>query len=140
MKITPKQLASLSLSGLVLSLLVHLLTLIQLYFVSGITIGALTIGMLAAWLLSSRTVRQLSEKEAHPWKIVFSSIPDWLRYLFFFMVIYALLNTLLSIETDPGSGYFDSQVSPSKIRLISGFWMLIYLIGFMVGIHNREVK
>ena len=140
MNITPKQLASLSLSGLVLSLLVHLLTVTGIYYVSGITVGALTIGMLAAWLLSSRMVRQLSEKEDHPWKIVFSSIPEWLRYLFFFMVIYALINILFSIETDTGNGYFDSQVSPLKIRLLSGFWMLIYLIGFLVGIHNREAE
>ena len=140
MNITPKQLASLSLSGLVLSLLVHLLTVTGIYYVSGITVGALTIGMLAAWLLSSRMVRQLSEKDDHPWKTVFASIPEWLRYLFFFMVIYALINTLFSIETDPGNGYFDSQVSPLKIRLLSGFWMLIYLIGFLVGIHNREAE
>lgn len=139
MHLTPKQLASFSLSGFVLSLLVHALTLSGIYYVSGVTIGALTVGMLAIWLLSSKMVRQLSDQDKHPWKTVFASVPDWLRYLFFFIVVYALINALLSIQTNTGIGYFESQVSPQKIRLISGFWMIIYMLGFMVGIHNREI-
>jgi len=134
MQITPKQLTSLSLSGFIVSLLVHILTLTQIYFVSNITVGVLTIGMLAVWLFSGRLVKQSADTQDNPWKNVFVSMPPWLRYFFYFILIYVLLNTFLGLKMERGSGYIDMDVSIGKIRVISGFWLLFYNIGFMVGL------
>ena len=134
MQITPKQLTSFSLSVFVVSLLVHILTLTQIYLVSNITVGALTIGMLAVWLLASKLVKESGETQDNPWKSVFTTTPPWLRYLFYFVLVYALLNTLLELKLESGAGYIDTDVSASKIRVISGFWLLFYNFGFMVGI------
>ena len=134
MQITPKQLTSLSLSGFIVSMLVHILTLTQIYFVSNITVGVLTIGMLAVWLFSGRLVKQSADTQDNPWKNVFVSMPPWLRYFFYFILIYVLLNTFLGLKMERGSGYIDMDVSIGKIRVISGFWLLFYNIGFMVGL------
>ncbi len=144
MQITPKQLASFSLSGFIVSLLVHLLTLTHIYLVSNITIGALTIGMLAVWLFSSKLLKESAERQENPWKDVFVSAPSRLRYFFIFIAVYAALNTLLGLRLENGPGYFDTDVSAVKIRVISGFWLLFYNLGFLVGLsgttNQGEVK
>ncbi len=134
MQITPKQLSSFSLSGFVISLLVHILTLTQIYLVSSITVGALTIGMLAVWLLSSKQIKESGETQENPWKSIFVSVPPWLSYFFYFILFYVLLNTLLGLKLESAGGYLDTNVSAGKIRVISGFWLLFYALGFMVGI------
>ncbi len=134
MQITPKQLTSFSLSGFVLSLLVHILTLTQVYLVSNITVGALTIGMLAVWLFSSKLLKESADTQENPWKNVFVSAPPGLRYFFYFIAIYVLLNTLLGLKLENNGGYFNTDVSAEKIRVISGFWLLFYNLGFMVGL------
>ncbi len=134
MQITPKQLSSFSLSGFIVSLLVHILTLSQIYLVSNITVGALTIGMLAVWVFSSKLVKETAEANENIWKNIFVDVPPWLRYFFYFILIYVLLNTLLGLRPESGNGYFDTDVSAGKIRVISGFWLLFYTLGFMVGL------
>ncbi len=134
MQITPKQLSSFSLSGFIVSLLVHILTLSQIYLVSNITVGALTIGMLAVWVFSSKLVKETAEANENIWKNIFVDVPPWLRYFFYFIAIYVLLNTLLGLRPESGNGYFDTDVSAGKIRVISGFWLLFYTLGFMVGL------
>ena len=134
MQITPKQLSSFSLSGFIVSLLVHILTLSQIYLVSNITVGALTIGMLAVWVFSSKLVKETAEANENIWKNIFVDVPPWLRYFFYFILIYVLLNTLLGLRPESGDGYFDTDVSAGKIRVISGFWLLFYTLGFMVGL------
>ena len=133
MQITPKQLTSFSLSGFVLSLIVHILTLTKIYLVSNITVGALTIGMLAVWLLSSKLLKESADTQEHPWKNVFVSASPGLRYFFYFILVYAVLNILLGLRLESGNGYFDTDVSAGKIRIISGFWLLFYNLGFLVG-------
>ena len=134
MQITPKQLTSFSLSGFVVSLLVHILTLTQVYMVSNITVGALTIGMLAVLLLASKLVKESGDTQENPWKSVFTNAPPWLRYFFYFILFYALLNTLMGLKIEGEIGYINTDVSASKIRVISGFWLLFYNFGFLVGI------
>ena len=140
MQITPKQLSSFSLSGFSVSLLVHILTLSQVYLVSNITVGALTIGMLAVWVFSSKLVKETAEANENIWKNIFVSIPPRLRYFFYFIAIYVLLNTLLALRPQSGYGYFDTDVSAGKIRVISGFWLLFYNLGFLVGISKAVEK
>lgn len=134
MQITPKQLTSFSLSGFIISLLVHILTLTRVYFVSNITIGALTVGMLAVWLLAGKLVKESDGTQENPWKDVFFTTPRRLRYFFYFILVYTLLNTLIGLKLESAPGYFDTEVSPDKIRLISGFWLLFYNLGFLVGV------
>ena len=138
MQINPKQLASYSLSGFVVSLIVHLLTVSKIYLVSNLIVGALTIGMLAIWLISSKKIKEYVQEEENPWKNVFVSIPGWLRYLFAFIVVYALATAAVSLQGKPSSGFFNFQVPASKVRFISSFWMIVYSFGFIVGVHRRE--
>lgn len=138
MKLSARQLASFSMAGFVLSLLVHILTLTEIYFVSKISLGALTVGIVAIWLSASAFVKDSAPADENPWKMVFTSIPDWLRYAFFTIIIYVLVNSFFSFEFKPEKGYLDTSISPSKIRLLSGFWLLFYALGFIVGMSGNR--
>ncbi len=133
MQLSPKQLSAFGFSGFVLSVLVHVLALSRIYLVSNITVGALTLGMLAAWLLSSRMIKEQPHTEESPWKIVFIRIPLWLRYGFYFVIIYALVNAAFALPIPAGKGYVDLEVTTAKVRLLSGFWLLFYAFAFITG-------
>ena len=140
MQITPKQLAAFGFSGFALSALVHLLALSRLYLVSNITVGALTLGMLAAWLLSSRMIKEGLRAEGNPWKLIFNRIPVWLRYLFYFILVYALINAAFALPIRAGGGYVDLEVTTAKVRLLSGFWLLFYAFAFIAGSAVRGME
>lgn len=135
MNIPVKYLMWASLGGFVLSLLIHFLTWANLYLVSNFTVMVFTAGILIVWLQSSRTVKEIEPDEVHgnSWSRLFSLCPAWLKYLTFFLIIYGVLNFILSAEFHSGNRWIDLQVSRNKVRGISGIWMAFYAVGFVVG-------
>ncbi len=140
MKLTAKQVSALGFSGFVLSALVHILALSGIYLVSDMTVGALTIGMLAAWLLSGRLIKEQPHIHDNPWKVIFTRTPLWLRYLFYFILVYALVNAAFALPVPAGKGYVDLQVTTAKVRLLSGFWLLFYAFAFMAGTALNDME
>jgi len=140
MQLSPKQLSAFGFSGFVLSLLVHLLALSRLYLVSNITVGVLTLGMLAAWLIPSRMIKEQFRTEESPWKMIFTRTPFWLRYGFYFILVYALVNALFTLPIRTGGTYVDLEITTAKIRLLSGFWLLFYAFAFITGAALRGTE
>ncbi len=139
---TYKQLSAFGFSGFILSALVHILALSGVYLVSGITVGALTAGMLAAWLFSGRMLKEQPHTEANPLKAIFTQTPSGLRYAFYFILVYALVNAAFALPVRTGAGYVDLEITTAKVRLLSGFWLLFYAFAFVTGMalgkNNRK--
>jgi len=140
MNISPIQLIILSIAGLLISLAIHLLTVLNIYLVSNTIIMILTAGVLIVWLQSSRNLKQLykSNSGLHPWKAAFKLCPVWAKYLTYFIIIYAIFNFALSMSFKSEGGYIDLTVSQSKLRGLSGFWMAFYTIGLAFGYAVRR--
>ncbi|MEJ2053167.1 MAG: hypothetical protein P8X42_04530 [Calditrichaceae bacterium] len=144
MNISPIQLIIFSAAGFVCSLLVHLLTVLNFYIVSNTVIMLLTAGILIVWLQSSKNLKAIyrSAPERHPWKTVLGYCPDWVKYLFYFFLVYAIVNFGLTMSFGSGEDYLNFEVSQVKLRGISGFWMTFYISGIIFGyalkIHQRD--
>jgi len=135
MNIPVKYLMFVSLAGFVLSLLIHLVTWANLYLISNFTVMIFTAGILIVWLQSSHIIREMNSHDRHPnpWRHIFALCPLWLKYITFFLIVYGVLNFILSAEFNGGNRWIDLQVSRYKIRGISGIWMAFYAIGFVVA-------
>ncbi len=135
MNIPVKYLMIVSLTGFALSLLIHFLTWANWYLISNFTVLLFTAGVLIVWLQSGHTVKEIEPDETHSnsWSRMFALCPIWLKYVTFFLIIYGVLNFILSAEFHNGNRWIDLQVSRNKIRGVSGIWMAFYAVGFMVG-------
>ena len=135
MNISSKQLILISAMGFVLSLAIHLLVAFDLYLVPNMIIMILTAGILLVWLQSSKNLKVMhkSHPDQHPWKTVFNLCPDWAKYLLYFFIVYAILNFTLTLSFGSGDEYVNFDVSQSKLRGISGFWMAFYALGLIFG-------
>ena len=135
MNISPRQLIIVSAIGFAISFVVHLLTVFALYQVSNNVIMILTAGILIVWLQSSKNLKVMhrSNPERHPWKTAISLCPEWIKYLFYFFILYALINFGLTMSFGKSDEFFNFEVSQVKLRGISGFWMVFYVLGLIFG-------
>ena len=135
MNISPIQLILLSAFGFMLSLVIHLLALLNLYLVPNTAIMILTAGILLVWLQSSKNLKILHQAypDQHPWKTVFNICPEWVKYILYFFIIYAILNFALMMSFGSGDKYLNFDISHSKLRGLSGFWMVFYVLGLIFG-------
>ncbi|MBN1408857.1 MAG: hypothetical protein JW956_13755 [Calditrichaceae bacterium] len=135
MNLNPKQLIILSAIGLVFSLIIHLIAISDWYQVSNTIIMILTAGILLVWLQSSKNLKVLHKAypDQHPWKTVFTIGPEWAKYLLYFFIFYAVLNFALMMSFGSSNNYLNFEVSQSKLRGLSGFWMAFYALGLVFG-------
>jgi len=144
MNISPIQLIIFAAVGFICSIIVHVLAALNLYTVSNTVIMILSAGILIVWLQSSKNLKTIykSIPEKHPWKSIFSYCPDWAKYLFYFFLLYAVINFGLTMSFGKGDDFLNFEVSQVKIRGISGFWIAFYLLGIIFGyalkIHQME--
>lgn len=133
--LNPRAFLAFSGSGFIISLFVHFLTLTSLYIVSNITIMALTTGMFLAWLQGSKMLKEIYKKHEnnHPLKQIMISCPSWLKYTFYFIIIYSVINFAVSVKLPADQSFFNFRVSDNKLRGISGFWLAFYAFGFLVN-------
>lgn len=133
--LTGKQLALFSGVALILSLLIHLLAVLQIYQASAGVIFLLSLGILFTWLQASAQIKifKLRDEQKNPWKEAWKLCPGWMKYLLYFMILYALFNFALSVQPDHTPGYINTSVSPAKLRGISGFWLVFYMFGLNIG-------
>ena len=135
MSIPSKELIILSVIGFVLSLIIHLITIFNLYQVPNAVIIILTTGILLVWLQSSKNLKIIHKAypDQHPWKTVFTLCSNWIKYIFYFFIIYAILNFSLKMSFGNGDEYLNFDVSQNKLSGLSGFWMAFYLLGLIFG-------
>lgn len=135
MNISPTQLITFSVAGFICSFIIHVLAALNLYTASNTVIMILSAGILIVWLQSSKNMKTIykSIPEKHPWKTIFSYCPHWAKYLFYFFLVYAVINFGLTMSFGKGDDFLNFEVSQVKIRGISGFWLAFYLLGIIFG-------
>ena len=133
--LTGRQLLLLSAAGLLLSITVHLAAVLHLYFVPNSVIILFSLGMLFVWLQAGTQIKIFREEDEriNPWRAAWSFCSPWLKYLFYFSAVYALVNFAAALEPAQQAGYIDLNVSQAKLRGISGFWPVFYLFGVIAG-------
>jgi len=138
--VRPGSLKYYALAGFILSLVIHILTVSQVYLVSNLLSMIMTTGILIIWLQSSKELKLLHTiaPDHNLWTYTFGLVPVWLKYGVYFFILYAIFNFIFSAETEPGSGYFNFTVSQPKLRGLSGFWLAFYALGFAVGLAVKK--
>lgn len=131
-----------ALSGTLLCMAIHLIVVLKIFNIPKLIVMLLTIGMIFLWLQTSRYIKNLSDemKITHPWKHTFSQVPDWIKYLLYFFVVYAVLNFIVAVDARPSEGFFDFDVSQSKLRGLSGFWIVFYYLAVLVGYGLTQIE
>ncbi len=127
-----------------ISIFFHILSVLRVYLIPMTIVMILTAGMLISWLQTSHYLKgilQLDHK-TNPWKHAFNNLPEWFKYLTYFILVYALVNFLFIMDFKGKAGYFDLSLSFNKLRGLSGFWMAFYLLGlaFVTAFENIDKK
>lgn len=140
MNLSAKPMIILSVAGLLVSIGIHLLAVLNIYLIPNSLVFVLTAGALLAWLQSSRNMKTLHQAhpDLHPWKAAFKSCPPWLKYLTYFLFIYALFNFAMVMSFKGGDGYLNFIISQKKLRGLSGFWIAFYGLGLSSAMALRS--
>jgi hypothetical protein len=132
--------------GLVLSVIVHVLSLFGISSPFGETSWVLHTGIFVVWLptilVANRMVRDFRQKDF--WKVALRACPQWMKNLTYFFLGYAILNFALFFISDFTAG--DSakhagNTAPNVLRGFSGHWMVFYCVAMATlysAIHVEE--
>jgi len=125
-----------------ISLVLHILIASGLFIPPVYISISFTAGMILAWFFSSKCLRILNDdlQISHPWKSVFEHAPVFLKYLTFFLIFYAIFNFALVLSFKPTDGYVTLHPSSEKIRGLSGFWIAVNSLAFMILITVEKLK
>lgn len=117
----------------VLSLTLHLLIALSLYYPDNSISFGLSAGMFPAWLFVSKSLRELSAQnpDFNPLHF-FRTFPPFLKYSLMFFAFYALINFALIFSVDTGNGWLQLNPGHERLRGISGFWPLFYVLAYAV--------
>ncbi len=117
--------------GLVLSLIVHVSSLVGMPSPLGETAWVLHIGIFVVWfpavIASQSLVKDFKQKDF--WKAALRACPRWMKYMTCFFFVYAFINFLLFMILDLGGEGTDSSddgTPSSVLRGFSGHWMAFY--------------
>ena len=126
----------------ILSLIIHLLIVLSVYYPDTIVSILLTAGMFFSWLYVSNTLKDLfSEDKNFHFLQVFQKLPATLKYALIFFAFYAFINFIITLSFDSGSGWVDFKLGHDKLRGISGFWLFFYLLAFATAyLKNKIMK
>jgi hypothetical protein len=132
--------------GLILSVMVHVLSLFGLPSPFGGTSWFLHVGIFVVWLPTVLVANTLVKdfKQRDFWKAALRACPKWMKYLTYFFFGYAIFNFALFIIMDVsgGSGKGGGSGTPSNVyRGFSGHWMAFYCVAMAIlysAIHVRE--
>jgi hypothetical protein len=118
----------LSVIGLVLSLMAHAAALLGQPQPFGPTTWGLHIGIFVVWLPAviacNRLVRNFNRKDF--WKAALRGCPDWMRWLTYGFLGYAIINFLLFVALAQPRVAGGANAPPQVFRGFSGHWMAFY--------------
>jgi len=118
----------------IISLSLHLLIVLSIYYPGMIVTILLTAGMFFSWLFVSNTLKDLSsENKDFHFLELFQKLSPILKYTLIFFALYAFINFVITLSFDSSAGWVDFELGHEKLRGISGFWMFFYLLAFSVA-------
>ena len=128
--------------ALIVSLILHILIVFSVYYPGNFISMPLTAGMIFSWLYTSSTIKDLNTSQKDfSFKIFLANIHPVLRYFLLFLALYALVNFINTFSAQQGSSWVDFDLGHNKLKGISGFWILFYMVGFVASyIRAKLVK
>ena len=117
-------------SAVLISFVLHLVIVLKIYHPGNIIIMPLTIGMVFCWLYASGSIRDYLSENNYTFGNLLQKIPSVLKYILGFVLLYSIFNFLYTFSAQQGEGWVDFNLDHNKLRGISGFWILFYMIGF----------
>ena len=134
---------ALSALGLVLSLVVHILSLVGLPNPLGESAWLLHVGIFVVWFpavfVSQRLARDFPQKDL--WKATLRGAPKWMQWMVYFFLGYAMLNFVVFMFL-LGDGQTGGEGTPnSMFRGFSGHWMAFYSAALAIlysALHAEE--
>ena len=117
-------------AAFVISLFLHLLIIFKIYHPANMVVMPLTIGMVFGWLYTSATIRDYLHEHDSNFRQILQKSPAFIKYILVFILLYSISNFLQTISVQQEEGWVDFELNYNKLRGISGFWLLFYMIGF----------
>ena len=132
--------------GLILSVIVHVLSLLGIQSPLGEKSWSLHIGIFIVWLptvlVANKLVKDFKQKDF--WKAALRACPKWMKNLTYLFFGYAILNFVIFLILDFASGGSAKNQgnTPSNVfRGFSGHWMAFYCVAMATqysAIHIEE--
>ena len=125
---------ALAVIGFILSLYIHIISLLGMPSPFGAATWSLHIGCFVIWLpavLVSRKIMQGVPKKDF-WKVALAGCPSWMKYLLYAFFGYAVINFAIFFVATGTSGKHQMGATPppSILRGFSGHWLAFYSAGF----------
>lgn len=116
-------------------LVLHIFISLGRYQPSMLVSTTFTALMFIAWFYIMRSVRALEQQknDVNPLVKLFTALPYPMRLTAYFLIVYALANFILTLETHTAPGLIDTHPSLLKLRGISGFWIMFSFLAFVFG-------
>jgi len=135
MRFNSAQLIIISIIGFTASLVLHALTILNMYHAGNPEIILLTAGMIIVLLQESRELKDLERNTERPGlvRLIMNQMPHWMKYALILLGFYAFFNFAFAITPDASGGYVSLHVPPYKIRILSGFWIMFYGLSVCVA-------
>ena len=132
--------------GLILSVIVHVLSLFGMPSPFGETSWVLHGGIFVVWLPTVLALNKLGKdfKRKEIWKAALRACPKWMKNMTYFLFGYAILNFAVFIISDftGGGSTGDHGDTPAIVfRGFSGHWMAFYCVAMATlytAIHAKE--
>lgn len=137
-----KRTQSVFLAAFSLSLIIHLLIVLAIYYPGNIITIMFSGGMFFSWLYVSNTFKDLSsENNEIQFSFLFQKLPSVLKYVLIFFALYAFINFVITLSFDSGAGWVDFKLGHDKLKGISGFWMFFYFLAYSTAyLKNKFVE
>ena len=114
----------------IVSLILHILIVFSIYSPGNFISMPLTAGMIFSWLYTSATIKDLNASQKDfSFKIFLAKIHPTLKYFIIFLALYTLVNFVNTFSAQQGNSWVDFDLGHNKLRGISGFWVLFYMVG-----------
>jgi len=125
--------------ALIVSLILHILITFSIYYPGNFITMPITAGMVFSWLYTSSTIKHIgSSHKEFSFKIILSKIHPVLKYTLMFLIIYVILNFVKTFTPQSGDSWVDFNLDYNKLRGVSGFWLLFYMVGLSASYLKAE--
>ena len=90
----------------------------------------LTAGMIFSWLYSSSTIKDIrASQKDFSFKYLLSHLHPVIKYSLMLLALYVIVNFVNTFSAHTGDNWVDFDLDYNKLRGISGFWLLFYVLG-----------
>ncbi len=120
--------------GLLLSIGVHIASLLGLQIPGGELVWSLHLGIFVVWFPAVLVAARANRGRPHGdyWKTVLSGCPLWMRYAGYALFAYAIANFLWFMATKGSQPHHKGDGDASVIRGFSGHWLVFYGTAFAI--------